>query len=104
MVHSKVIVIDPFGTSPVVMTGSHNMGYKASHANDDNLNIVQGHAALARAYAANIVAIFQEYRWRSYVATHTGGGWKGLEDDDAWQSGHLSREAGELLFWVPAQR
>lgn len=101
MVHSKVIVVDPFGTNPVVMTGSHNMGYKASHSNDDNLNIIEGNAPLARAYAANIVAVFQEYRWRQYVAGHATGGWKGLEDDDTWQSGHLEREARELLFWVP---
>jgi phosphatidylserine/phosphatidylglycerophosphate/cardiolipin synthase-like enzyme len=26
IVHSKVVVIDPYGTNPVVMTGSHNMG------------------------------------------------------------------------------
>ena len=29
-IHSKVIVLDPFGKNPVVMTGSHNLGYKAS--------------------------------------------------------------------------
>jgi phosphatidylserine/phosphatidylglycerophosphate/cardiolipin synthase-like enzyme len=56
-IHSRVIVLDPFGANPVVMTGSHNLGFKASHANDDNLMIVQGNAPLAAAYAANIVAI-----------------------------------------------
>jgi phosphatidylserine/phosphatidylglycerophosphate/cardiolipin synthase-like enzyme len=101
MVHSKVIVLDPFGARPVVMTGSHNLGFKASHANDDNLNIIEGNAKLAQAYAANIVAIFQEYRWRDYVASHQVGGWKGLQDDDAWQAGHLERECDEMLFWVP---
>ena len=35
MVHSKVIVIDPYGKKPVVMTGSHNMGPKASKVNDE---------------------------------------------------------------------
>ena len=33
-IHSKVIVLDPFGENPVVMTGSHNLGYKASQKND----------------------------------------------------------------------
>jgi hypothetical protein len=28
-IHSKVIVLDPFGTKPVVMTDSHTLGYKA---------------------------------------------------------------------------
>ena len=36
-VHSKVIVIDPFGKKPVVITGSHNLGFKASTKNDDNI-------------------------------------------------------------------
>ena len=29
-VHSKVVVLDPFGPKPVVMTGSHNLGPRAS--------------------------------------------------------------------------
>ncbi len=67
-IHSKVIVLDPFGENPVVMTGSHNLGFKASNANDDNLVIVEGDAPLAAAYAINIIAIYQTYRWNSYVA------------------------------------
>jgi len=54
-IHSKVIVLDPFGDNPVVMTGSHNLGFKASNANDDNLVIIEGNAPLAAAYAANDV-------------------------------------------------
>ena len=46
-VHSKVVVIDPFGKNPVVITGSHNLGYKASTKNDDNMVIVEGNAPLA---------------------------------------------------------
>jgi phosphatidylserine/phosphatidylglycerophosphate/cardiolipin synthase-like enzyme len=45
MVHSKVIVLDPFGEHPVVMTGSHNLGVKASKRNDDNLVVLEGPAA-----------------------------------------------------------
>lgn len=69
-VHSKVIVIDPFGKKPVVITGSHNLGYKASTKNDDNMMIVQGNAPLAAAYAVNIIAIYQAYRWNTYVDAH----------------------------------
>src|SRR5262249_28011659 len=42
MVHSKVVIIDPYGKNPVVMTGSHNMGPKASTVNDENFLIIQG--------------------------------------------------------------
>jgi len=101
MVHSKVVILDPFGENPVVMTGSHNQGMKASRSNDDNLVIVQGNAGLAQAYALNAIAIFQEYRWRQYVAGHAGasGSWTGLEQDPSWQNGYLN-QGQELAFWT----
>jgi len=69
-IHSKVIVLDPFGANPVVMTGSHNLGFKASSKNDDNLMIVEGNSSLAIAYAADIIGIYRNYRWNSYVDAH----------------------------------
>jgi phosphatidylserine/phosphatidylglycerophosphate/cardiolipin synthase-like enzyme len=102
-VHSKVIVLDPFGDKPVLMTGSHNLGYKASHANDDNLVIIEGNAPLAIAYAINIIAIFQTYRWNHYVELHRQdpNAWHGPKDSDAWQDSYLSGESlRELQFWM----
>jgi phosphatidylserine/phosphatidylglycerophosphate/cardiolipin synthase-like enzyme len=64
MVHSKVIVVDPFGEDPVVMTGSHNLGPKASKTNDENLLIIRGLPGVAAAYATNIMSIYNQYRWR----------------------------------------
>ena len=102
-IHSKVIVLDPFGAKPVVMTGSHNLGFKASNANDDNLVIVEGHAPLAVAYAINIIAIFQNYRWNSYVEAHRQDPkvWHGLVDNDQWQSAYLTgAHLAETKFWL----
>jgi phosphatidylserine/phosphatidylglycerophosphate/cardiolipin synthase-like enzyme len=102
-VHSKVIVLDPFGENPVVMTGSHNLGFKASSKNDDNLVIIEGNAPLAVAYAVNIIATFQSYRWNSYVEAHRLDPkvWHGLEDNDAWQTGHLTGDnLAEIQFWL----
>ena len=97
-------MLDPFGDHPVVMTGSHNLGTKASRANDDNLVILEGPGArsLAIAYAVNIIAIFQEYRWRTYVAARANDpqAWRGLQDDDTWQTGHLTDERDEMQFWI----
>lgn len=104
-VHSKVVVIDPFGAHPVVMTGSHNLGFKASHANDDNLMIVEGNGPLAASYAINIIAIYQSYRWNSNVERHRQDPtfFHGLEDDDKWQTGHLSGDhLSEYEFWLGA--
>lgn len=102
-IHSKVIVIDPFGQHPVLMTGSHNLGYKASTQNDDNLVIIEGHAPLAVAYAINIISIYQTYRWNSYVEAHRQDPkvWHGLVDNDAWQAGYLTGDhLAETKFWL----
>jgi hypothetical protein len=102
-IHSKVVVLDPFGEKPVVMTGSHNLGFKASTANDDNLMIVQGNTPLAAAYAANIIAIYQSYRWNAYVEAHRQDPkvWHGLVDDDKWQADYLAGgELAEIEFWL----
>ena len=100
MVHSKVVVVDPFGAAPVVMTGSHNMGPKASGRNDDNLVIVEGDARLAEAYAVTIIAIYAQYRWRQRLAQ--GSTWRGLRDNDRWQAPYF--QVPELLaeskFWL----
>jgi hypothetical protein len=104
-IHSKVIVLDPFGANPVVMTGSHNLGLKASSKNDDNLMIIEGNGALAASYAANIVAIYQAYRWNSYVEAHRQDPkvWHGLVNRDDWQNGYLDPTGNnwpELQFWM----
>ena len=102
-IHSKVIVLDPFGANPVLMTGSHNLGFKASNANDDNLVIIEGNSPLAAAYAINIIAIFQNYRWNSYVEAHRNDPkvWHGLVDNDQWQASHLAgSDLAELKFWL----
>jgi phosphatidylserine/phosphatidylglycerophosphate/cardiolipin synthase-like enzyme len=63
IIHSKVLVVDPFSASPTVVTGSHNFSISASEANDENFVVVRGDRALAEAYAVNI-----ESAWRHYAA------------------------------------
>lgn len=101
-IHSKVIVIDPFGTKPVVITGSHNMGQKASSANDDNMNIIEGNAALAQAYAIHMLAVYHHYRWRFYRSKKTGTPkWEGNVKSGEWQDWYKSGDKKkELDFWI----
>jgi phosphatidylserine/phosphatidylglycerophosphate/cardiolipin synthase-like enzyme len=102
MVHSKVIVIDPFGDRPVVMTGSHNMGPKASSKNDDNLAIIEGIGTLAADYAVNIISIYNQYRWRyKLMETRRKKAWMSLIPDDTWQNGYFKEEKlREIKFWL----
>jgi phosphatidylserine/phosphatidylglycerophosphate/cardiolipin synthase-like enzyme len=104
MVHSKVVLVDPLGEHPVVLTGSHNLGPKASGTNDENLLVIRNAPGLAAAYAANVMAIYNQYRWRFRRQTQPKGKrWKGLKDSDIWQKGYLrpgSVALREIAFWV----
>jgi PLD-like domain len=108
VIHSKVIVLDPFGKAPLVMTGSHNLGPKASEENDDNLNLISGAPKLAGAYATHIIAVYNDFRWRyvrSQAAAKAKKAWEGPEDGKAWQDSYYSgKDAAakqrELAFWL----
>jgi phosphatidylserine/phosphatidylglycerophosphate/cardiolipin synthase-like enzyme len=106
MVHSKVVVVDPLGDDPVVITGSHNLGPKASGTNDENLLIIRGAPAVAQAYATNIMAVYNQYRWRFRRQTQKRSRrWTGLVDEDTWQAGYLKRGSEslkEIEFWARA--
>jgi phosphatidylserine/phosphatidylglycerophosphate/cardiolipin synthase-like enzyme len=104
MVHSKVVLVDPFSNRPVLLTGSHNLGPKASGTNDENLLIIRDAPGLASAYATNIMSVYNQYRWRFRRQTQKKTRrWKGLEDNDSWQKGYLkpgSIALREINFWI----
>jgi len=96
IIHDKILVLDP--TDPVNCTvafGSHNLGYKASYSNDENLVIVRGHRPLALAYAAHVLDVFDHYRFRAVeaeLAKKKGGSAAAkkfdgfLDKTDGWQA------------------
>ena len=98
IIHSKVVVIDPFSKDPVVITGSHNFSSSASSKNDENFIIVKGDHDLAEAYAVNIMGAYAHYRWRAFL-TQTNKPFNGLKDDDKWQAPRLASARRDLQFW-----
>lgn len=85
IIHDKIVVIDPMSANCVVVTGSHNQGYRASYNNDENLLIVQGHRQLAEAYAVHVMDVYDHYRFRYQIQKNGTGAFSGLEADDHWQ-------------------
>ena len=103
IVHSKVLVIDPFSDECVVVTGSHNFSEPASKNNDENLVIVRGHRPLAEKYAVHVMSVYAHYRFRSYVRETLAAGktpWSYLEDDDRWLKDELTQKRLETEFWT----
>jgi phosphatidylserine/phosphatidylglycerophosphate/cardiolipin synthase-like enzyme len=103
IVHSKLIVVDPF-TKPVVITGSHNFSSSASSPNDENFVIIRGNGDLAREYGAHILSVYQHYRWMAFVNAKQKkkqNPKSHLEEGDTWQAGQLKGASRrELDFWL----
>jgi phosphatidylserine/phosphatidylglycerophosphate/cardiolipin synthase-like enzyme len=102
IIHDKIIVIDPFTPDCVVITGSHNLGFKASYCNDENLLMMRGNAELATAYAVHIADVYDHYRWRYTLQQHGEQAWTGLSRDDTWQDKYFKTDSidQELHFWL----
>lgn len=98
IIHSKCVVVDPFSDNPKVITGSHNFSTSASTKNDENFIIIEGDKELAEAYAVNIMAAYDHYKWRAFLSEGKPA-FNGLEDDDKWMAGRLKGGAAELRFW-----
>jgi phosphatidylserine/phosphatidylglycerophosphate/cardiolipin synthase-like enzyme len=107
--HDKIIVIDPFSDNCVVITGSHNLGYKASYDNDENLVIFKGQHALAQAYATHVLDIYDHFSWRWMVQLHgqkKADAMLALKPDD-WQGKYFDDKgnitSAQLKFWLGAE-
>jgi PLD-like domain len=104
IVHSKVLVIDPNGKKPVVVTGSHNFSASASTKNDENLVIIEGNAALAQAYAVDIQSLYDHYEFRAVAKLMQTEGKKvtdSMKDPKSWQGSWFKGDKlQELEFWL----
>lgn len=109
IIHDKVVVIDPMSeTDCVVITGSHNLGFKASYANDENMLILKGNRSLALAYAAHVMDVFEHYRFRARLEQQVRDallagkkrperavGKGSLQTSTNWQQSYLNGFAGK---------
>jgi phosphatidylserine/phosphatidylglycerophosphate/cardiolipin synthase-like enzyme len=112
VIHDKIVVIDPFTDDSIVVTGSHNLGYKASYSNDENMLIIRGNRPVAEAYAAHVLDVYEHYRWRWRLLNQakkkdeveTSTAWHMLKPNDKWQDWYVDHKeflAAETLFWSP---
>jgi phosphatidylserine/phosphatidylglycerophosphate/cardiolipin synthase-like enzyme len=98
IVHSKVLVIDPFSDNATVVTGSHNFSKSASDDNDENFIVITGDRALAEAYSVNIIAAYEHYGWRAFLSQDPSP-FNGLVDDDTWMAPKLAASAVDRSFF-----
>jgi phosphatidylserine/phosphatidylglycerophosphate/cardiolipin synthase-like enzyme len=108
IIHDKIVVIDPFSDNCVVVTGSHNLGHKASFDNDENLAIIEGNKKLAVAYATHVLDVYDHFAWR-YMVKRLGA--KGADQllkgtPDEWLNQYFDAngeiKTAQLRFWMQA--
>jgi phosphatidylserine/phosphatidylglycerophosphate/cardiolipin synthase-like enzyme len=101
IIHDKIMVIDPRLPECSVVLGSHNLGFKASYSNDENMVIVSGDRELAAAYAVHILDVYDHYRFRAVEAALKAQGktgWSGFLDiTDTWQTPYVNGRKGALM-------
>lgn len=105
IIHDKIVVIDPFTKDCVVVVGSHNLGFRASHNNDENMVIIRGHQGLAEAYACHVLDIYDHYAFRYWLKKYPDMFGRPLDDQDTWQDRYIKdaqEKSPELSFWLSA--
>src|SRR5205814_36589 len=103
IIHNKIVVVDPFSDNCTVVTGSHNLGFRASHNNDENMVIIRGHRGLAEAYACHVLDLYDHYAFRLLLKQHPEIFGRPLQPDDTWQERYIigkDEKSSELRFWL----
>jgi phosphatidylserine/phosphatidylglycerophosphate/cardiolipin synthase-like enzyme len=106
IIHDKVMVIDPFSENCTVITGSHNLGYKASYDNDENLAIIKGNKKLALAYASHILDVYDHFSFRYWFKRGKDSDYNLADTSEDWLGKYYDAAGkiknAQLNFWMQA--
>lgn len=68
--------------------------------------IIRGHRAIAEAYAAHCLDVYDHYAWRYWLSHDKDKAWHFLAGDNSWQDEYFSPDnqvkSAELGFWLAA--
>jgi phosphatidylserine/phosphatidylglycerophosphate/cardiolipin synthase-like enzyme len=111
-IHSKIIVADPFGENPILVTGSANFSNNSTRSNDENSVIVRGDTLVMDIYATEFMRMFEHYWFRAHLEGKTKGsqdkaegkGKKaqmtrlmGLKEDSSWTDPYYKKGDQKML-------
>jgi phosphatidylserine/phosphatidylglycerophosphate/cardiolipin synthase-like enzyme len=119
-IHSKIILADPLGSDPILVTGSANFSNNSTEVNDSNSLVFRGDTSVADIYATEFMRMFEHYHFRASEAAalkrasakRARGGRNGrkqkdpsvlaLEEDDSWSAKYFvhgsDEEADRRMF------
>jgi len=98
-VHTKYMLVDPLGDSPIVITGSANFSEASTTTNDENMLVIRGDHRVADIYLGEYMRMYSHYAFREAVANfkkwNKGKEWNpsNLIESDAWQSDYFKKRS-----------
>lgn len=97
-IHTKIMLVDPLGATPLLVSGSANFSKASVATNDENMLVVHGDRRVADIYFGEYLRLYNHYAFREsvarYLAAHTTGDpgtWtpQYLIEDDRWMSDYF---------------
>lgn len=94
-IHSKIIAVDPFGSDPVIVTGSANFSRNSTMVNDSNTLVIRGDTPVADIYSTEFMRMYEHYHFRAKRAEAGDDRPLGLSDTDAWSGKYYVKGSPE---------
>ena len=85
--HTKILLVDPLGTDPTVITGSANFSPNSTSSNDENMLVIRGDTEVADVYFTEYARIFIQFYarwWASQLGKDGPEVHSFLDETDAW--------------------
>lgn len=82
--HNKIILIDPLGQTPVVVSGSANYSESSTTKNDENTLIIKGDDRVADIYFTEFIRLFDHFSFREWLNGHKAEFNPYLDESGRW--------------------
>lgn len=82
--HNKIILVDPLGQVPIVISGSANYSENSTSKNDENTMVIKGDDRVADIYFTEFVRLFDHFAFREWLNGHKTEFNPFLKEDDSW--------------------
>lgn len=99
-VHTKYMLIDPLGESPIVIVGSANFSESSTTSNDENMLVIRGLPAVADVYLGEFMRLFSHYAFRESLtfpdatSAPRAPAYKYLQETADWVNGSFGPNSG----------
>jgi phosphatidylserine/phosphatidylglycerophosphate/cardiolipin synthase-like enzyme len=87
--HNKVLLIDPMGNVPIVISGSANYSENSIKKNDENTLIIKGNDWVADIYFTEFVRLFDHFAFREWLNDHSKEFNPYLIEDGTWVNNYF---------------